>query len=196
MKSLRPRLTLPLALVVALGAGGFAHASAQRLAPLHLTDVLNNELQLGAAARPSLPTVIIFMSKSAKDASATFARTVDERLLDRPIESIGIVDVRRYSGVLRRLATSYLVRSAEEAKVRRRERRQARGVDASAQAVDRWHLVGDFDGSLFARFGVAAEPKQPLAFVVDPAGTLHGPFHEVDKVIAALAPDSAAQRRR
>ena len=194
MQSLRSRIALPLALVAALGVGGFAHASAQPLAPLQLTDVLGHQLQLGAA-HPSLPAVLIFMSRSAKDASSAFARTIDERLLDRAIESIGIVDVRRYGGILRRLATSYLVRSAEEAKVHRRERRQARGVDASPQAVDRWHLVGDFDGSLFARFGVAAEPKAPLAFVVDAAGDLHGPFHDVDTVIAALAPDAAPPTR-
>lgn len=189
VKPAHARFTAPLALVAALVAGGFAHASAPPLASLRITDVLGNQVQLGAAPAP---TVLIFMSRTARAASATFARAVDERLLDRPIESIGIVDVRRYAGLLRRLATSYLVRSAKEAKVTRRERREAHGVDASERAVDRWHLVGDFDGSLFARFGIAAEPKEPLAFVVDAAGALHGPFLEVDKVVAAVTAGSAA----
>jgi len=193
VKTAHPRFAAPLALVAALVVGGSAHAGAAPLASLRITDVLGNQLQLGAAPAP---TVLIFMSRTARAASATFARAVDERLLDRPIESVGIVDVRRYGGVLRRLATSYLVRSAKEARVSRRERRQARGVDASEGAIDRWHLVGDFDGSLFARFGVAAEPKEPLAFVVDPAGALHGPFLEVDEVVAAVAAGSVAPTPR
>jgi hypothetical protein len=176
------RLGAAIAVVAAVSGGAVARASAAPV-QLSLVDVLGNQVQVAAASH--MPTVLIFMSKSAQAASATFARQVDERLLDRSIESIGIVDVRRYGGILRRLATSYLKRSAEEAKVRRRERREARGVDASPAAVDRWHLVGDFDGSLFSRFGVAAEPSQPLAFVVDGAGERHGPFYDVDRVVAA-----------
>ena len=168
-----------------------AAAQASAAPPLHLVDVLGHPVSLAAPARE--PTVLIFMSRTAKDASAAFARAVDERLLDRPIESVDIVDLRRYGGVLRGLATSYLRRSAEEARVRRRERREARGVDASPAAIDRWHLIGDFDGSLFARFGVGAEPKQPLAFVVDRAGALHGPFHDVDPVVAAATASAPAR---
>ena len=150
---------------------------------LHVLDVLGERVDVAPDA-PN-PTVLIFMSRTARDASSLFARTVDERLLDRPVELVGIVDVRRYGGIFRGLATSRMRRSEEEARVARRQRRLAHGVDASPAAVDRWHLVGDFDGALFRRFGVEAEPAQPVAFVVDGAGELHGPFHDVDAVVAA-----------
>jgi hypothetical protein len=165
------------------------HASAPP--PLRIVDVLGAVVQIAAPA--PAPTVLIFMSRRSQDASATFARAVDERLIDRPIESIGIVDVRKYAGMLRGLAGSYLRRAAVEARVRRRERRQARGVDASPQAVDRWHLVGDFDGSLFARFAVEADVPQPLAFVVDCAGDVHGPFRDVDAVAGAVEHGATAR---
>jgi hypothetical protein len=178
------RLVAALLVATALSGVAVAGAPAKPL-ELHIVDILGARVDVAPQARN--PTILIFMSRRAQEASAAFARAVDERLIDRPIESIGVVDVRRYGGILRRLATSYLRRSAEEAKVRRRARRQARGVDASAAAVDRWHLVGDFDGSLFGRFGVEAEPKQPLAFVVDGAGELHGPFRDVEPVVVAAS---------
>ncbi|HEX6837279.1 MAG TPA: hypothetical protein VF334_11935 [Polyangia bacterium] len=151
---------------------------------LHVVDVVGERVDVAPDA--AAPTVLIFMSRRAKEASSAFARTVDERLLDRPIEEVGIVDVRPYGGILRRLATSLMRSSVTEARAHRRERREARGVDASPAAVDRWHLVGDFDGALFRRFGVEAEPAQPVAFVIDRAGALHGPFRDVDAVVAAV----------
>jgi hypothetical protein len=181
-KLVRFAAALAVAATLCLGALARASAAAPPLS-LDAVDVLGNPVHVAAHQ----PAVLIFMSKRARDASAAFARAVDEKLLDRPVESISIVDVRRYAGVLKSLASSYLRRSAEEGKVKRRERRQAAGVDASATAVDRWHLIGDFDGSLFARFGVEAEPKQPLAFVVDAGGALHGPFRDVAPVVAALS---------
>ena len=184
------RFAAALLAAFALFGANVAQAAASPV-ELHIVDVLGTKVDVAPQAHAR--TVLIFMSRRAKDASAAFARAVDERLIDRPIESIGVVDVRRYAGMLRSLATSYLRRSAEDAKVKRRERRVARGVDASPAAVDRWHLIGDFDGSLFARFGVEAEPKEPLAFVVDTAGELHGPFREVDCVVAALTAPSTAQ---
>ena len=187
--NLRPIATVALATALLLPAAGRAHAF-----ELHAVDVLGQPVHVAAATR--VPTIFIFMSKSAKDASATFARTLDERLLDKPVESVGVVDVRRYAGILRGLCTRYLKRSAEESKVVRRERRLAHGVDASPAAVERWHLIGDFDGSIFARFGVEAEPKQPLAFVVDGGGALHGPFRDVDPVVAAVSSSSAAPTGR
>jgi hypothetical protein len=177
------RFAAALFAAVALLGASVATAAANPV-EIHVVDVLGAKVDVAPQAHAR--TVLIFMSKRAKEASAAFARAVDERLIDRPIESIGVVDVRRYAGMLRGLATSYLRRSAEESKVKRRERRVARGVDSSPAAVDRWHLVGDFDGSLFTRFGVEAEPKEPLAFVVDTGGELHGPFREVDRVVAAL----------
>lgn len=181
------RIAVAFALAATLLGASASRASAIEL---HVTDVLGKQVSVAS----KLPTVLIFMSRSAKDASSAFARAVDERLLDRPIESVGIVDVRKYGGLLRSLATKYLKRSAEDAKVKRRERREARGVDASPAAVDRWHLVGDFDGALFAQFGVEAEPKQPLAFVVDCGGALHGPYRDVDPLVAAVASASPAGR--
>ncbi|MCU1281683.1 MAG: hypothetical protein JWM53_5229, partial [bacterium] len=126
------------------------------------------------------------MSQRAREASSTFARAVDESLLNAPVEEVGIVDVRRYGGVLRRLASSYLRKSADEVLVHRRERRLARGVDASPEFVNRWHLIGDFDGSLFDRFGVEYEPARPLAFVLGRDGALHGPFADVASVLTEL----------
>jgi hypothetical protein len=175
---------LAAAAVVTTLAAAAPRASAVEL---HLVDVLGNRVDVTAPA----PAVLIFMSKRAKDASAAFARDVDQRLLAVPVESIGIVDVRRYGGLLRKLATSYLKRAAEDARVTRRERRQARGVDASPAAVDRWHLIGDFDGTIFGRFGVAPDPEQPLAFVLDRGGDVHGPFRDVERVVAAVSTASA-----
>lgn len=182
------RVTVATSAAVALLATFAVRASAFEL---RAVDVLGRAVDASRG-----PTIFFFMSKRCKDASAAFAKAVDERLIDKPVEQVGVVDVRRYSGLLRSLCTSYLKRSTEESRVKRRERRQAKGVDASQAAVDRWHLVGDFDGSLFSRFGVEAEPKQPLAFVVDAAGTLHGPFRDVEPVVAAVSSPSATPAGR
>jgi hypothetical protein len=189
------RWTIPLlaAVILAVVSLPTANAGEPAAAPLQIVDVLGATVRIAVPA--AAPTVLIFMSRRSQDASAALARAVDERLIDRPIESIGIVDVRRYAGMLRGLASSRLRRAAEQAKERRRERRQARGVDASAAAVDRWHLVGDFDGSLFARYAVAADLQQPLAFVVDCAGRLHGPFRDGDAVALAVEHGSTRPAR-
>lgn len=187
------RVLISLSVAATLLVGAAARASANPPSPPALVDVLGAAVALPAPSRE--PTVLIFMSRAAKDASSAFARSIDEKLLDRPIESIGIVDVRKYGGILKRMATSYLKRSAEEAKVRRKERRVAAGVDASPAAVDRWHLIGDFDGSLFTRFGVGTEPAQPLAFVLDGAGAVHGPYQDVGAVVAAVSAATAHPAR-
>lgn len=176
-----------LARVVVGGVLALVAGAAVSAAPLRLTieDVRGARVALGAPAQRR-PVILIFMSRRARDASAAFARAIDERLLARAVESVGVVDVRPYRGLLRGLATRYLRRSAEEARVRRRQRRLAHRVDASPAAVDRWHLVGDFDGALFARFGVAPEPAAPLAFVVAPDGVVHGPYGDVHAVVTAV----------
>jgi hypothetical protein len=163
-------------------------ASAAAATPMHFTleDVRGARVPVGAPEQQRT-TIVIFMSRRCKDASNTFARVVDEKLLDGPVELVGIVDVHRYGGILKRVALSYMRKSAEEARVHRRQRRVARGVDASDRYVDRWHLIGDFDGALFARFGVAPEPAQPLAFVVDRSGAVHGPYRDVPSLLAAAA---------
>jgi hypothetical protein len=162
------------------------HARAAAPVQLTVADVLGEAVRLGPpAVAPA--TVLFFVSQRAKDESQEFARAVDERLLEQPIESVAIVDVRRYAGALRRLATSYLRRSAAEARERRRQRRVERGVDASPATVNRWHLLGDFDGALFERFGVEREPAHPVAFVVDRVGGLRGPFRAVGEVAAAVS---------
>ena len=187
----RNRLRIVIAAAVAVVALLATFTGRASAFELRAVDVLGRSVDASRG-----PTVIFFMSKRCKEASAAFAKAVDERLLDQPVESVGVVDVRRYSGFLRGMCTSYLKRSAEESRVKRRERRQARGVDASQTAVDRWHLIGDFDGSLFSRFGVESEPSQPLAFVVDAGGKLHGPFRDVDPVVAAVSSPSGTPAGR
>ena len=169
------------------GLLALAASAAVPAASLHFTveDVLGARVAVGAPGQ-ARPTIVIFMSRRCSDASAAFARGVDEALLDQPVDSIGIVDVRRYGGMLRRLATSYLRKSAHEAQQHRRQRRVARGIDASPEVVGRWHLVGDFDGALFARFGVTAEPARPVAFVLGRSGAVHGPYGDVPSVVAAV----------
>ncbi len=175
------RIAAPLLVCAALA--GSAHAADP--VQLSMQGVLGDAVHLGPPAQ-ARTTIVYFMSQRAKDASSAFARTVDETLLNAPVEAVGIVDVRRYGGLMRRLASSYLRKSADEALAHRRERRLASGLDASAEFVNRWHLVGDFDGSLFERFGVEREPARPLAFVLDRQGGVHGPFAEVAGVLAAV----------
>jgi hypothetical protein len=61
--------------------------------------------------------------------------------------------------------------------------------------VERWHLVPDFDGSLFARFAVAPDPEHPLAFVVDRQGNAQGPYRDAAGILAALASVSSRSAR-
>jgi len=165
----------------------FAAVAAHAAGPVQLAleGALGDAVHLGPPAQ-SRATIVYFMSRRAKDESAAFAQAVDETLLNAPVESVAIVDLRRYGGILRRLASAHLRKSADQALARRRERRLACGLDASAEYVNRWHLVGDFDGSLFDRFGVAPEPAHPLAFVLDCQGGRHGPFRDVASLLAAV----------
>jgi hypothetical protein len=158
---------------------------------LTLTGVLGDPVHLGPP-RQQRPTIVYFMSRRAQEESSTLARSVDEALLNAPVEAVGIVDLRRYGGILRRLATSYVRKSATEALDHRRRRRLAKGLDASAEYVNRWHLIGDFDGALFDRFGVEREPAHPRAFVLDRDGAVHGPFGDTAGVLAAFATASRA----
>jgi hypothetical protein len=169
-----------------VGGGASAGASAPPRVQLALRDVLGEAVALGAP-EPALPTIVFFMSKRSQDEAAALVRTVDEQTLDRAIELVGVVDVQRYGGFWRRLAQSRLERSARDARARRTERRVARGVDASAAAVNRWHLVGDFEGALFTQFGVEREPSHPVAFVIDRGGALRGPFRDAVALVAAVA---------
>lgn len=176
--------TLARVLVVALAlAAPIARARAAGPVRLDLRDVLGERVALPAAARA---TVLLFMSRRAGDECNAFGRDLDEQLLDAPIESVAFVDVRRYAGWLRRLAESRMKKSALEAREHRRARRLEHGANASSDVVNRWHLVGDFDGALFSQFGVEGEPEHPLAFVLDPKGALRGPFREVRAVVAAV----------
>jgi hypothetical protein len=153
---------------------------------LSIADAAGASVQLGPG-QPR-PAMLLFMSRASANESSTLLTTFDERTLDAPVDTLAIVDLRQYGGgVTRRLANWRLKRSAEESRTRRRERRQARGVDASPEAVNRWHLVGDFDGALFKRFGVEPEPDHPIGFVVDRAGGVSGPYRDVDALVAAVA---------
>jgi hypothetical protein len=177
------RSTAPLLTVLLLFGSAPARAASLSLA---VEGVLGDAVALGPP-RQSRTTVLLFMSRRAQDECARFGRELDERTLGAVLESVAVVDVHRYGGLLRRLALSRLRKSAEEALARRRERRQARGADASDQAVRSWHLVGDFEGSLFSRFAVALDPEHPIAFVLDKRGLVRGPYRDVPAVLAAIA---------
>jgi hypothetical protein len=184
-----PRAAASLLFVVTLielTAARPGHAGPLKLA---IEGVLGDRVALGPPGQ-SRTTVVIFMSRRAKDECARFGRELDERTLDRVLESVAVVDVHRYGGWLRRMALSRLRKSAEEALARRRERRTERGADASDEVVGRWHLVGDFDGALFSRFAVALDPEHPVAFVLDRGGLVRGPYRDVAAVLAAI--DEAA----
>lgn len=181
------RILAGLALVAAAG-----NVSAARSVQLDVDAVLGEHVTLGPPSQ-ARTTVVFFMSRKAESESTAFGRDIDERLLDAAIESVAIVDMHPYAGWLRRLATSRLKKSAEEARVHRRERRVARGIDASNDVINRWHLIGDFDGALFSRFGVAADLAHPIAFVLDKSGTVLGPFHDVPAVAAAVGQATRAR---
>jgi hypothetical protein len=172
---------------VALVALVAAEVSGYAAAPVHLSlQGVRGESVCFGSPEQARTTIVYFMSRRAKEESSAFARAVDEVLLNAPVESVGAVDLRRYAGMLRRLATSYLRKSGDEALAHRRERRVAKGIDASDEVVNRWHLIGDFDGSLFGRFGVESDPPHPLAFVLDRAGAVQGPFRDVQSLVSAV----------
>jgi hypothetical protein len=174
-----------LVAVAALALPAAARASTAGPIRLALADVLDEPVRIGPPDQPRA-AILYFMSRASGDASAAFARAVDERLLDAPVDAIAVVDVRRYGGgLLRGIALSRMRASEREVRDSRRERRLARGVDA--QPASRWHLVADFDGAVFARFGVASEPARPIAFLVDRAGNLAGPYDDADALCAAFA---------
>jgi len=174
-------------MVAAAWLGLQAAAHAAPVGRLALEDVLGEAVSLPCAGQQLKATVLFFMSKRSKDESAAFARAVDEKLLNGPVQSVGIVDLRRYGGIWRGLAMSRLRKSASDGRDHRRERRVARGIDASPEVVNRWHLIGDFDGSIFERFGVEREPARPIAFVLDRAGELRGPYSELTGLFDAVA---------
>ena len=182
-------LVVAFALALALAAP-ITRAHAGSAVSLDLHDVLGERVALPAPARA---TVLFFMSRRAQDECNAFGRDIDEQLLDAPVESVAFVDVRRYGGWLRRLAESRMKKSALEAREHRRERRIEHGANASSDVVNRWHLVGDFDGALFSQFGVEGEPAHPLAFVLDRKGALRGPFREVRAVVEAVGDATRAR---
>jgi hypothetical protein len=157
-----------------------------------VTDALGQPVHLGDR---ELTTVVIFLSRGAADEAADFVRQLDEQLLNRPVQMVGIVDLHKYS-VVRRLAQQRLKKSAEESRQKRRDRRKARGVDASDTFVGRWHVIGDFDGGLLARYGVSPEPSRPVAFVVGTCGGRVGPLHEVAETLRAVDQAAARSARR
>jgi hypothetical protein len=188
MMALRSLVRPTVAVVASVATLVTLTPRARAITPVQLAlhGVLGDAVSLGPP-RQARTTVVFFMSRRAKEASAKLASAVDEMLLQAPVELVGIVDVRRYGGMLRSLATSYMKKSADEALRQRRERRLARGVDASPDVVNRWHLIGDFDGALFERFGVEREPARPLAFVLDRDGGVHGPYADASGVKQAFS---------
>jgi hypothetical protein len=163
---------------VARGHGG-------RTMRLSTTDVLGEPVKIGTRGQRHA-TVVFFMSKDSKEESAELGRLVDEKLVDRPVEQVAIVDMRKYGGMVRGMAESRLRKAAQDSRKDRRTRREAQHADASPEAVDRWHLIGDFDGSLFDRFGVGRNEELPVAFVVDRNGKLRGPYRQAATVLSAV----------
>jgi hypothetical protein len=172
------------------------NARASSLPPIHLTlrGVLGEPISFGAPDQ-ARTTIVFIMSRRAQDESSNFGREVDERTLDADVESVAVIDMRRYGGWLRNIAVSRLRKAAEESLARRRARRLAHSRTLDEEAIKRWHLVGDFDGALLSRFAVTPDPDHPLAFVLDRRGAPLGPFRQVADVLAAVAGASGAMPR-
>jgi hypothetical protein len=159
-------------------------------------DSLGESVALGSNEE-QLTTVVVLLSRGASDEASLFIRQIDERLLNAPVQIIGIVDLHRYGGVLARsLAERSLKKAAADSREKRRKRREQQGVDASPTFVNRWHVIGDFAGKLLARFGVSPEPPEPVAFVVTPCGQIRGPFHDVNATLAAVGHPVPAKTAR
>jgi hypothetical protein len=175
--------------------GGEIKRVAGHCAVTEVTDALGEKVQLGNNPQ-SLTTVVVFISRSAADDAADLVRQLDERLLNGPVQMVGIVDLKKYGRVFRSIAERQLRKSAADSRERRRQRRQKRGVDASPTFVDRWHVIGDFDGSLLQRFHVDPEPSPPVTFVVGACGQVSGPFRGVDETVRAVNSASSRSARR
>jgi len=160
---------------------------------LDVKDVLGAPVRLGNDQERV--TVVVLISRTSKDESSELLKGFDEKLLNAPLESVSIVDMRKYGGIMHSLAERQLRKSAEEGRTRRKQRREAQHADASDSMVNRWHLIGDYDGKLFEKFGVSAEPQHPVAFVVDMTGGLHGPYGELSTLVAAVNHAMAANGR-
>jgi hypothetical protein len=160
---------------------------------LTFNDALGEPVHLGAPGQERV-TVVVVMSRSAKNEDAEFLRELDEKLLNGPVDFVGIVDVRKYGGAfVRGIAERKIKQGEKDARAGRRKRREDRGVDASEEYVNRWHLVGDFEGDLLTHFGIDEEPDRPVAFVLDRCGRVGAAHYEVSGVLAAVA---HAQPRR
>jgi hypothetical protein len=158
-------------------------------------DALGEKVRLGTNP-DRLTTVVVLFSRSAAEDASDLIRQLDERLLNGPVQMVGVVDLRKYAHVFRSVAERQLKKSAAESRDRRRERRQKRGVDASPTFVDRWHVIGDFDGSLLLRFHVDPDPSVPVAYVVGSCGQVSGPFHDVEGTLRAVNHASSRSARR
>ena len=175
---------------------GCAHPATRLAGPIQKTggclerrfdvkDSLGESVALGANEE-QLTTVVVLLSRAASEDASQFIRQIDEHLLNAPVQIVGIVDLHRYGGLARSLAERSLRKAAAESREKRRKRREAQGVDSSPTFVNRWHVIGDFAGRLLGRFGVALDPKEPVAFVVTSCGQVRGPFHDVDATLAAV----------
>jgi hypothetical protein len=164
---------------------------------LTFNDALGEPVHLGAPGQERV-TIVLVMSRPAQEEDAEFVQELDEKLLNQPVDVVGIVDVRKYGGLISHgIASKKIKQGEQEARAGRRKRRQERGVEASDEYVNRWHLVGDFDGKLLTHFGVKEEPYQPVAFVVDRCGRVSPAHNEVSGVLAAVAhaaPKRAARK--
>jgi hypothetical protein len=163
-----------------------AHKPAKRpRVRLATDDVLGRPVRVGPS-QPGPVSVVYLMTRDSREESSELARDVDKQLLERPIEQVAIVDLHKLSSFSRGIARSQLRKAANESLEKRRQRREAQGVDASPRAVNRWHLIGDFDGRYFELFDVPRDLQHPLVFVVDRSGRVRGPYRDATRVEAAI----------
>ncbi len=204
--SLRRRapLTVPAAFAahVALGAGLMlavpAPAQPQtRRVSFRARDAAGAWVDLSSYRGRAVALVALTNPYASEQCRAVLAQ-IDEVLLNEPaLETFLVVDVVGYDNFITRgPARGRLRRSLADARSRRRERRLARGADASDAQIDRFHLVGDFEGRILRLFGVDSFDAGPVAFVVDGDGTVVGPFVGATPGVVARILDAIELSRR
>jgi hypothetical protein len=163
-----------------------ARKTTTRVVRLSANDVLGEPVRLGPGTHAPV-TVVFFVSHKSEKQSEQLATEVDQKLSDRPLARVTVVDAHKYNGILKGEATKRLKKAAEKTRLQRQKQLAERPARASRKSVDRWYLVGDFDGSWFNAFGLPRDTPLPVAFVVARSGTLSGPYREATAVAAAAS---------
>src|SRR5262245_5706997 len=66
---------------------------------LDVKDVLGAPVRLGN--NQERVSVVVLISRTSKDESSELLKGFDEKLLNSPVESVSIVDMRKYGGIMR-----------------------------------------------------------------------------------------------